>query len=59
MSLNTILQIIGMLCSCMGLYLMGKKKIACWPVWIIGNVFWIWWYVRIDSVFGVFTLVVY
>ncbi len=25
-----------------GLYLAGKKKILCWPIWMVGDVLWIY-----------------
>lgn len=28
-------------CTVVGLYLNGKSLMACWPIWLVGNVFWI------------------
>jgi nicotinamide riboside transporter PnuC len=29
--------------SLIGIFLNALKLIWCWPVWIIGNLFWIYW----------------
>jgi len=57
--LNWILQIVGTIGSCGGLWLLRKKKIISWPIFIIGNVGWIWLYYRTKLVLALFTMLIY
>lgn len=31
--------------SVLGLFLNAKKNILCWPLWILGNITWIWYFI--------------
>jgi nicotinamide riboside transporter PnuC len=38
------MEIIGWIATSLsltGIYLNARKKIACWPIWSVANVFWI------------------
>lgn len=41
-NLKTISWIASSL-SLTGVFLNAFKLISCWPVWIVGNLFWIYW----------------
>jgi len=39
----TLVSWIGTFCSFAGIILNIYKIIWCWPLWLIGNCFWIYW----------------
>lgn len=42
-----MLQIVAAILSVIGIELNARKKIHCWWVWNLANVFWIWWNIRV------------
>lgn len=38
-----VISWVGMTCSFIGVVLNVYKIVWCWPIWLIGNCFWIYW----------------
>ena len=57
--LDWVLQALGTTGSIAGIILNSRKKISCWIIWSVANVFWIWLNIRFELWLAVATMVVY